>query len=41
MIWFVGTLVFFQDFLSLLGWLFERMESMDVAAVIQEAGDAE
>ena len=38
---FVGSLIFFPDFLFLLRWLFGRIESMDVAGVLQEAGDAD
>ena len=41
MSWVVGSLVFFHDFLFLLTWLFGRMESMDAAGVLQEAGDAD
>ena len=41
MIRFVGSLIFFQDFLLLLTRLVGRMESMDVAGVLQEAGDAD
>ena len=32
---------FFHNFLFLLGCLFGQMESMDVAGVLQEAGDAD
>ena len=38
---FVQSLICFQDFLFLLGWLFGQMESMDVACALQEAGDAD
>ena len=38
---FVGSLIFFQDFLFLLRWFFGQMESMDVSGVLQEAGDAD
>ena len=38
---FVGNVIFFQDFLFLLRWLLGWMESMHVAGVLQEAGDAD
>ena len=31
----------FQDFLFLLQWVFGRIESVDVAGVLQEVGDAD
>ena len=34
---FVGSLIFFQDFLFVLVCLFGQMESMDVTSVLQEA----
>ena len=40
MIRFVRSLIFFGDFLFLLR-LFGQMESLDVAGVLQEAGDAD
>ena len=41
MIQFVRSLIFFHNFLFLLRQLFGRMESVDVAGVLQEAGDAD
>ena len=38
---FVRSLIFFQDFLFLLSLLFGRIESLDVAGVLQEARDTD
>ena len=41
MIQFVRSFIFFHNFLFLRRWLFWQMESMDVAGVLQKAGDAD